>query len=141
MEQRAYEAPVDVPARLETSLDSGLDPEEAARRLLKFGPNVLPSRKPPTLFRILVNQFVSPLILVLLLAAVVSALIGDLKDAGFIGAVLLLNAMIGGYQEWRAEKNTRALQQLLKVKAAVVRDGTVTKVDADTLVPGDIVWI
>lgn len=141
MNNLPFETPTELLERLETSLEQGLKPQEASRRLERFGRNLLPTRKPPTLLRILADQFISPLILVLLLAAVVSALIGDLKDATFIAAVLLLNAVIGGYQEWKAEKNTRSLQGLLKVRASVLRDGTVAEVDASTLVPGDVVWL
>jgi magnesium-transporting ATPase (P-type) len=78
---------------------------------------------------------------VLLAAAVVAVAVGDANDAVFIAIVLLINALIGGYQEWRAEQSNRALQQLLRVTAAAVRDGEVREVDAESLVPGDVVWL
>jgi magnesium-transporting ATPase (P-type) len=81
------------------------------------------------------------LIYILGLAALVSVVIGDIKDAEFILAVLLLNAAISGYQEWRAEQSSRALQQLLKIRAAVMRNGDVCEIDAETVVPGDVVWL
>lgn len=121
--------------------DSGLTSAEAAERLNSYGPNELPRKPPPAWWQILIRQFLSPLIYVLLFAAVLSILVGDVTDAFFIAFVLLLNAGIGGYQEWRAEQSTRALQQLLRIQASVLRDEEVHEVDAGELVPGDIVWL
>jgi magnesium-transporting ATPase (P-type) len=114
---------------------------EAEARLKSYGPNRLPEQPAPTLWEILLRQFRSPLIYILGVAAVVSLAIGDVKDAGFIAAVLVLNALIGGYQEWRAEKSSRALQKFLKIRASVVRDGEVCELDAEQIVPGDLVWV
>jgi len=127
---------------LEQSLDatpSGLSASEAAVRLERFGPNVLPHTPPPTWWQIGLRQFRSPLIYILGVAALVSVAIGEATDAAFIAAVLGLNALIGGYQEWRAEKSTQALQQLLQIRAAVLRDGDVSEVEAEIVVPGDTV--
>ena len=107
---------LDLPS-LEQALDvtpAGLTTSEAAARLVNYGPNELPHAPPPTWWQIVLRQFRSPLIYILGVAAVVSVAIGEPTDAGFIAAVLGLNALIGGYQEWRAEKSTRALQQLLQ---------------------------
>ncbi|MCL6501445.1 MAG: HAD-IC family P-type ATPase [Pirellulales bacterium] len=125
---------------LETS-EQGLSRAEAAARLNIHGLNRLPQQPPPSWWQILLRQFQSPLIYVLLAAAVVAVAVGDAKDAVFIAIVLLINALIGGYQEWRAEQSNRALQQLLRVTAAAVRDGEVREVDAESLVPGDVVWL
>jgi magnesium-transporting ATPase (P-type) len=121
--------------------EDGLSRSEADARLQQHGPNRLPQQPPPTWWQILLRQFQSPLIYILVAAAVVAVLVGDFKDAGFIAAVLAINAVIGGYQEWRAEQSSRALQQLLHIRAAVVRDGEVRDVDAEEVVPGDIVWL
>jgi magnesium-transporting ATPase (P-type) len=67
--------------------------------------------------------------------------IGDVKDAAFIAGVLVLNALIGAYQEWRADQSSQALQQLLQIRAAVHRDGDVCELNAEELVPGDVVWL
>lgn len=117
----------------------GLSADEARRRMEQFGPNELPHQPPPSWLEIHVRQLYSPLIYVLIAAAVVAVMLGDIKDAIFIGIVVLLNVLIGGYQEWRAEQNTRALQQLLKIVAMVVRDGERSELDAEQLVPGDLV--
>ncbi|HMO87209.1 MAG TPA: HAD-IC family P-type ATPase, partial [Lacipirellulaceae bacterium] len=121
--------------------DAGLTSDQARERLAKHGPNRLPQQPPPTWWQILLRQFQSPLIYILLAAAVVALAVGDFKDAGFIGAVLAINALIGGYQEWRAEQSSRALQQLLHIRASVLRDGEVQEMDAEEIVPGDLVWL
>ena len=107
----------------------------------EYGLNVLPERGPAPVWKIVLQQFASPLIYILLAAAVMSAIVGDLKDAMFIGFVLLLNAIIGSWQEWQAEKSSYALRKLLRMHAQVERDGEVREVKAEELVPGDIVWL
>ena len=124
-----------------STAETGLTTEEAEARLNRFGPNRLPEQPAPSLWEILLRQFRSPLIYILGVAAVVSLVIGDVKDAAFIAAVLVLNALIGGYQEWRAEKSSRALQKFLKIRASVVRDGKVRVIDAEQVVPGDLLWV
>jgi magnesium-transporting ATPase (P-type) len=119
----------------------GLDDAEAALRLQQYGPNTLPRREPPGLFEIVLRQFKSPLIYLLGIAAGVSLVIGEIKDAAFIMGVLLINAVIGTVQEARAEHASQALQQLLRIRAAVRRSQQVLDVDAETLVPGDVVYL
>ena len=123
------------------TLEIGLTEAEAQARLAQYGPNELPHHPPPTWWQIGLRQFQSPLIYILVIAAVVSLLTGHEEDAIFIGVVLLLNAGIGGYQDWKAEKSSQALQQLLKIQAAVMREGEVVEVDAEQLVPGDVVLL
>ncbi len=127
-------------ADLEAS-ENGLTAAEAAARLQVHGANRLPQQPPPPWWMMLLRQFRSPLIYILLLAAVVSFGVGAITDALFILFVLCLNAAIGGYQEWRAEQSSRTLQQLLRIRASVERDGDVSEVDAENVVPGDIVWV
>lgn len=126
--------------RLATSLD-GLSSEEAELRQQRFGRNILPVHPPPTLLEIILHQFKSPLIYVLLAAGVVSILLEDVKDAVFIFAVVLLNASLGAFQEWRAEKSAAALQSLLRVYVRVRRNGAERLMDAEELTPGDIVLL
>lgn len=121
--------------------EQGLTSEQAAARLKQFGPNQFPQQPPTPFWRILLRQLQSPLIYILVAAAAVAAMVGDFSDAGFIGVVLVINAVIGGYQEWRAEQKNRALQQLLRIRAFVARDGLVREVDAEVLVPGDIIHL
>ena len=117
----------------------GLGSEEARLRLAQHGPNVLPSEPRPGVLEIVLRQLKSPLIYVLLAAAVAALALGDYGDAGFIGAVLLVNTCIGGWQEWNAEQQSQALQRMLRVRATVLRDGRLVEVDAEEVVPGDVV--
>lgn len=129
--------PSEVIDRLEAR-ETGLTSEEAARLREKYGPNRLPHAPPPAWWQIVLRQFQSPLIYILMIAAAVSLLIGHAEDAGVIAVVLLLNAAIGGYQEWQAERSSQALQALLHVRAMLLRDGEVVEVDAEEIVPGDV---
>lgn len=124
----------------ETS-EAGLTGVEARSRLERFGQNLLPERGATPLAVIVLRQFLSPLIYVLVAAAFVSMLLGDWKDAGFIVAVLVINAGIGAWQEAQAEKSSQALRKLLRIHAQVQRDGEVQDIAAEDVVPGDIVWL
>ena len=128
-------------ARLPSGSADGLTGAEAERRLAVDGPNRLPQASVPSLAALLLRQFASTLIAVLLVAALLSLAVGDRKDALFIAAVLLLNALVGGLQEWKAERRSHALRQLLRVQALVRRDGEVVLCDAETLVVGDAGWL
>ncbi len=121
--------------------ERGLTREEAASRLREYGPNRLPEQLPPSIWMILLRQFYSPLIYILVIAAIVSVYVGDYKDAGFIAAVLAINALIGGYQEWKAERSSQALRKLLQIHASVERDGELRELAAEEVVPGDVVWL
>ena len=123
------------------STEKGLSKEESAKRLVEYGPNQLPQKPPVPLWTIVLRQFQSPLIYVLALAAIVSLATGDVKDAAFIAAVLVLNALIGAYQEWKAEQSSSALRKLLQIRASVYRDGEIEEVGAEEIVPGDLVVI
>jgi magnesium-transporting ATPase (P-type) len=120
---------------------AGLSREEAAARLERFGPNTLPQTKPPRILVVFLRQFLDPLIYVLLFAVLISLVLGDLADAGFILGVLLLNATIGTVQEYSAARSAEALQQMVVSQARVLRDGEDAEVGAESLVPGDIVLV
>lgn len=121
--------------------DVGLREDEVAARLRCYGRNRLPERKPPSAWEVLIRQFYNPLMYILLIAAIAAASVGDVKDAIFIAVALAINAAIGGYQEWNAERSSFALRKLLRICAAVQRDGDVRNVPADELVPGDVIWL
>ena len=106
-----------------------------------FGPNTLPHRKPPSGLAIFISQFKNPLIFILLAAAVASIAIGEVVDALFIFIVVLLNSVLGAYQEYNAEQSASSLQTLLKIKAKVLRDGHLHEVPSEDLVPGDVVLL
>jgi Ca2+-transporting ATPase len=119
----------------------GLEATEAARRLGEHGPNQLEDQPPTSPLVVLLRQFRSPLIYILLVATAVTLLLDELIDAGVIGFVLLLNAAIGFTQERKAEGAVRALMQLVVPRARVVRGGQEWEIDSRELVPGDVVLL
>lgn len=121
--------------------EDGLTRADAADRLNKHGPNQLPQRKQASLAAIFLRQFRDPLIYILLLAAVVSAVIESLDDAAFIMAVLLVNSILGTLQEWKAESSAGALEQVMKKSARVLRGGERREIPRQEVVPGDIVLL
>lgn len=130
----------DLTQRLDAA-EHGLSEGEAAARLAEYGSNKLPEKPPARLWQIVLRQFRSPLIYVLALAAIVSLALDDVKDACFIAGVLVLNAVIGAWQEWKAEQSSQALRKMLQMRASVQRDEEVREVNADEVVPGDVVWL
>jgi magnesium-transporting ATPase (P-type) len=137
----AHALPPSEVLRLLGTPPAGLSPGEAAARRGRFGRNALPRRRPPSIVAVVLRQFASPLIYVLLAAAAVSLAIGHGTDAAFIFAVLALNAAIGAVQEHAAERSADALRALVVARARVVRDGLDQEVDAELLVPGDLVRV
>jgi calcium-translocating P-type ATPase len=119
----------------------GLERAEAARRLALFGANALPRAAPPSLASIFLRQFKSPLMLVLIAAALVSMLLGEWPDATFIFAAVVVNALVGTHQEHGAERAADALRSLVSPRALVERDGEEREIDAGELVPGDLVLL
>jgi Ca2+-transporting ATPase len=131
----------DSPASDQMSSTTGLTEAEAARRLEQYGPNTLPVALPPGLAAVFLRQFLSPLIYILLAATAVSFVLGDVKDAIFIGLVLLINGVIGTTQEYSANRAAAALRRLEQPQATVVRNGHRRQVESRLLVPGDIVLL
>jgi calcium-translocating P-type ATPase len=123
------------------STPAGLVTGEAARRLERYGLNRLPAARIPGLPAVFIRQFLNPFVYVLLIAAVISLAIGELADAVFIIAVLLLNAIIGSSQEYSAQKAAIALHRMVTTHSRVVRGGDIHEVDAEGLAPGDIVLL
>ena len=117
----------------------GLSQSEAESRLLQYGPNTLPVAKKPGLLQIFLHQYKSPFIYVLLVAAIVSFALGQIINCVFIFLVLLLNASIGTFQEYAAQKAATGLEKLVPQRATVYRDGKPVVIDAAEIVPGDIV--
>ncbi len=119
----------------------GLTKEEASRRLKKYGRNELVEHGTRSAWRILWEQLTSSLVVVLIVAAVISALLRDYKDALAIAAIVILNALLGFIQEYRAEKALIALKKFAVPSVRVRRDGEVNDISAVNLVPGDIVLL
>ncbi|MBU0663356.1 MAG: HAD-IC family P-type ATPase [Proteobacteria bacterium] len=119
----------------------GLTHSEAAARLELYGRNTLPQARPPGIATVFFRQFASPLIYVLVAAALLSLMIKDWSDAGFISAVLFINALIGSIQEHSAQRAATALQELVRTRCRVLREGDSYEINAEELVPGDIVLL
>ena len=117
----------------------GLTEEEARKRLVQYGPNKLAEEEAISRFKVFLHQFASPLIYILLLAALVTILLREYVDAGVILSVLLLNAVIGYFQEVKAEESVRALKRMIVPQARVWREGREKEIDSEGLVPGDLV--
>ncbi|GGH36151.1 cation-translocating P-type ATPase [Microbacterium album] len=130
----------DALARLSSS-EAGLEPVDVEERLERFGRNTLPTAPPTPWWRVLARQFVSPLIAILSVAAVITAFQRHWVDTGAIVIVLILNGALGFWQERKAERDVRALQSLAGDTAHVRRSGATTVVPSAELVPGDIVLL
>ncbi|QHG91993.1 HAD family hydrolase [Sulfurimonas sp. CVO] len=124
---------------LECSVD-GLNKEEALSRTKHYGKNVLAEGKKRTLLNIFIEQFKSPVIYVLLIATVISLVIKEFSDAGFIMAALLVNAVVGTYQEYNAGERADALKKVIKTYANVLRDGKKVEILSEDVTLGDIVF-
>jgi Ca2+-transporting ATPase len=119
----------------------GLDGGALSRAQARYGPNALPEPPPKPLWRTFVRQFKSPLIYILFVAAVLAVALGHHGDAGVILAVVMVNALIGSFQEGRAERSMAALRRLSALRVRVQRDGGELVVEARELVPGDTVLL
>ncbi|MCI0547868.1 MAG: ATPase, partial [Candidatus Rokubacteria bacterium] len=131
---------VEVESGLGTSA-RGLARVEAAARLDRHGPNQLEEAPPPSAWAVLLHQFTSPLIYILLVATFVTLLLREYADALVIAVVLALNALIGFTQERKAERSVRGLMHLVAPHARVIREGREWDVEGRELVPGDLVLL
>ncbi len=127
--------------QLDSKMESGLSSQTAKERLEKVGLNQLQEKPRPSFFTLLFNQLKSFVIIILLVASIVSALLGDYVEAGAIMAIVVLNAILGVVQESRAEEALAALKKLAAPEAQVMRDGHRVTVPARELVPGDIIFL
>ncbi len=130
-----------VASALDVRADVGLGHQQSAERLAKWGSNALPVTPPRSPWRVLLAQFKSVMIVILLGAALLAAWVGSVKDASVILAVVIINALVGFYQEYRAERSLDALKSMLSANATVRRDGRSQKIDAQAVVPGDILLL
>ncbi|MDP3842797.1 MAG: calcium-translocating P-type ATPase, PMCA-type [Oxalobacteraceae bacterium] len=128
-------------AKLKVHPATGLSHQEAAHRLARHGPNAIREKPPRPLWRMFLDQFSDFMIVILIAAAVVSGLVGDLKDTLAIVVIVLLNAVIGFVQEVRAQRAIASLRQMAATGALVLRGGERVPVPAAELVPGDLVLL
>ncbi|HQD41122.1 MAG TPA: calcium-translocating P-type ATPase, SERCA-type [Bacillota bacterium] len=128
-----------VEKELSTSLSKGLDDKEAAERLERYGYNEIEQKKRKTIFQMYVDQFKDFMIIILIIAAVISGLLGELTDAVVILMIVVLNAVLGVVQENKAEESLAALKRMSAPSAKVLRNGRHDIIPARMLVPGDVV--
>jgi Ca2+-transporting ATPase len=123
----------------DSQLNSGLNQAEVIARQNHYGLNQLAEKPPESAWHLLLSQFKGVLILVLIAAAILAASIGDIFDGVVILIVVVINAFLGFYQEFQAEKSLAALKKMLALQATVRRDNRIQELSAEQLVPGDIV--
>ncbi|MBC8152450.1 MAG: cation-translocating P-type ATPase, partial [Bacteroidetes bacterium] len=127
----------DVAQSLGTS-PAGLDATTAQHRLAEYGKNQIEDTKKKTVWQLILHQLTDVMILVLIAAAIISGLVGEVKSTYVILAIVVLNAIVGFIQEYRAEKAMEALKKMAANEAQVVRNGQTLSVEASDLVPGDV---
>ena len=124
--------------------DKGLSTSEVAKRVEEYGLNKLASRKQKSVLTMFIEQFKSSMVVILLIAAIVSGIIGTIEGEGLVEtfvilAILFVNAIIGTVQEKRAQSSLEALNKMSSPHTKVLRDGQVSEIDSVDIVPGDIV--
>lgn len=137
-EPHAMPAPA-LAAALGSDPAGGLSAGEAAARRARFGPNLLARQRPQSAWRLLARQFSGVIMWLLAGAAALSLALGDLAEAAAVAVVIVLNGAIGFFTEWRAARAMEALADLARMRTRVLRGGQVQLVDAEALVPGDLV--
>ncbi len=141
MNHNSTEQTIDALLNAFNSSSDGLSVDAVKQAQLQYGTNKLPEPKTDSLFLIFFKQFVSPLVYILLAVSIALFFLGEWTDACVIGAVLLLNAMIGTVQEGRAQDTLAALKRFVQTNALVRRDGIETIISDTNVVPGDIVLL
>ena len=126
---------------LQTPLEKGLAPDAAAARLAQYGPNELAERPRPGFWQLLLGQFNNFIVIILIVAALVSILLGEYIEAGAIMLIVVLNAVLGVVQESKAEEALAALKKMAAPEAKVLRGGHRVTIPAREVVPGDIVFL
>lgn len=123
------------------SSESGLDEKEVKLRQEKYGKNELPKGKTPSLLKIFIEQLLDPIVLLLVVAMIFSIIIKENIDAIAIAFIILVDLMLGTFQEWKANKNVEALTKLIEIRTKTIRSGKEIEVYSSNLVPGDIVLL
>ncbi len=135
------QSPEQIKETLQVGVEEGLDDTTVAERLEQYGPNQLTEKKAKSIFKMLYEQLVEPLVVILLMAAGISALLGKAEEFIAIMAIVVLNAVLGIVQERRAEEAIAALKKMSQPNVRVKRNGQNTTVPATELVPGDVLLL
>lgn len=123
------------------SSELGLDEKEVKLRQEKYGKNELPKGKTPSLLKIFIEQLLDPIVLLLVVAMIFSILIKENIDAIAIAFIILVDLMLGTFQEWKANRNVEALTKLIEIRTKTIRSGKEIEVYSSNIVPGDIVLL
>src|SRR5512141_3094653 len=118
---------------------NGLQQTDAESRIKQYGPNALKAQRQTTALGLLLSQFKSPLVLILIFASIVSAFVGEWTDAVIILAVVIGSTMLGFVQEYRASNAVEKLRSQVTIKSNVLRDGKAQMIPSEQVVPGDVV--
>ena len=124
---------------LESNSKDGLDENKIKQALQKYGNNVLKETNSINVLKIILRQFISPLVLILIVASAVSYYLGQFRDGSILVAIVIINAFIGFYEEWKSENILTSLKSLIVNKCNVIRNGKTLEILAENLVPGDVV--
>ncbi len=127
--------------RLLGSTEKGIDEKEAQERLIKFGPNKIEDKQKKSVFKMLLYQLTNFMIFILIFVAVISGIIGELTDTIIILIIVIVNALIGFFQEYRAEKAMEALKKIIPDHTKVIRNGRTMEIPTIDLVPGDLIYL
>ena len=131
----------EVARALESDVDAGLTPDAAATRLARYGANRPQRPRHPRYVRLLLNELADPLVVLLVAATAVSIAIGDVIEGTAIAGVLVLNGVLGFWQDFTAERAILALSETFTQHAVVVRGGAVAEIAAEDVVPGDVLLV
>ena len=124
--------------KLAADRERGLESSEAARRLREIGRNELPKKKPVPAWRIFLSQLKNPLVYILVVAAIFTAVIRDYVDFAIILSAVVINSLIGFFQEYKADRTLEALRGAVKFRVKIVRDGHTVILPVEEIVPGDL---
>ncbi len=138
LQEKAYSQSLSELFKNYNTSETGLSNHEAELRLHSLGFNELQAVQKDGVLKILLRQFSSPLVIILIVALILSYLLGEKIDAGIIGVIVIINALLGFVQEYRAEKVMEALQKIASLKAVVLREGKEVIIDSKNVVPGDV---
>ena len=131
---------IDIEKELNTTED-GLTQKEVSRRLSQYGKNILPKKETTSIFQLFISEFKDPIVFLLLIAIVASLLVGEVIDALAIVFIVLVDVIMGTYQENKANRTADSLSNLITVKTKVIRDGEIISIPAEDLTIGDYVLL
>lgn len=136
-----FQSEQEVSRNLHTDSDRGLSKSEAQKRLQEFGPNQLLEQRKVSAFHLLYDQFTNFIVWILIAAAIIAGILKEWVDTLAIIVIVILNALLGFFQEYKAERSLAALRKMITPSSKVIRDGKLRRVPSKEIVPGDLVLI